>query len=233
VLLEVDAISAGYGKVAVLHGVSLGIEAGECVAILGSNNAGKSTLLRVISGLIPGRDGRVRFDEQDITAEPSSRRVGRGLVHVPEGRHVFADLTVEENLLLGGLRLGNGKARRAKMADMYETFEVLSRLRLRQAGTLSGGEQQVVVIARGLMAEPKILFLDEPTLGLSPVAVEAVLEVLLGIRKSGTTMVVVEQNVQLCFDLCSRGYVLRQGRVVIADRMEKLTGEELKRAYFA
>jgi branched-chain amino acid transport system ATP-binding protein len=233
VLLEVDGISAGYGKVAVLHDVSLGIEAGECVAILGSNNAGKSTLLRVISGLIPGRGGRVRFDEQDITADPSSHRVRWGLVHVPEGRHVFADLTVEENLLLGGLRLGNGKARRAKMTDIYETFEVLRRLRLRQAGTLSGGEQQVVAIARGLMAEPKILLLDEPTLGLSPVAVDGVLEVLLGIRKSGTTMVVVEQNVQLCFDLCSRGYVLRQGRVVIADSMDKLTGEDLKRAYFA
>ena len=232
-LLEVDGISAGYGKVAVLHDVSLGIEAGECVAILGSNNAGKSTLLRVLSGLIPGRGGRVRFDERDITADPSGRRVQRGLVHVPEGRHVFADLTVEENLLLGGLRLRSGKVRRAKLGGMYEMFEVLRRLRLRQAGTLSGGEQQVLVIARGLMAEPKILLLDEPTLGLSPVAVDGVLEVLLGIRKSGTTMVVVEQNVQLCFDLCRRGYVLRQGRVVIAESMEKLTGEELKRAYFA
>lgn len=232
-LLEVDGISAGYGKVAVLHGVTLGIESGECVAILGSNNAGKSTLLRLISGLIPNRGGRVRFDGHDITADPSSRRVERGLVHVPEGRHVFPDLTVEENLLLGGLRLGTGRARRAKMAEMYDTFEVLRRLRLRQAGTLSGGEQQVVVIARGLMAEPKVLFLDEPTLGLSPVAVDGVLEVLLGIRKSGTTMVVVEQNVQLCFDLCSRGYVLRQGRVVIAASMDNLTGEELRRAYFA
>ncbi|MFI5279916.1 MAG: ABC transporter ATP-binding protein [Gemmatimonadales bacterium] len=232
-LLEVEGISAGYGKVAVLHGVTLGVDAGECVAILGSNNAGKSTLLRVISGLIPERGGRVRFDDQDITADPSGRRVRRGLVQVPEGRHVFADLTVEENLLLGGLRLRGGQARRAKLTEMYETFAILRGLRLRQAGTLSGGEQQVVVIARGLMAEPRILLLDEPTLGLSPVAVDGVLEVLLGIRTSGTTMVVVEQNVQLCFDLCSRGYVLRQGRVVIADSMEKLTAEELKRAYFA
>jgi branched-chain amino acid transport system ATP-binding protein len=116
---------------------------------------------------------------------------------------------------------------------MYETFPLLRRLRLRQAGTLSGGEQQVVVIARGLMAEPKILLLDEPSLGLSPVAVDRVLEVLVGIRQTGTTMVVVEQNVQLCFDLCSRGYVLRQGRVVMADSMEKLSAEGLKRAYFA
>ncbi len=232
-LLEVDGISAGYGKVAVLHDVSLGIDAGECVAILGSNSAGKSTLLRVLSGLIPARGGRVRFDEHDITADPSGRRVRRGIVHVPEGRHVFADLTVEENLLLGGLRLRSGKARRAKLSEMYDTFALLHRFRLRQAGTLSGGEQQVVVIARGLMAEPKILLLDEPSLGLSPVAVGGVLDVLLGIRRSGTTMVVVEQNVQLCFDLCSRGYVLRQGRVVIADSMEKLTGEALKRAYFA
>ena len=232
-LLEVERIDAGYGKVAVLHDVSLGIEAGECVAILGSNNAGKSTLLRVISGLIPGRGGRVRFDGHDITADPSGSRVRRGLVQVPEGRHVFADLTVEENLLLGGLRLSSSRARRAKLTEMYDTFALLHPLRLRQAGTLSGGEQQVAVIARGLMAEPRILLLDEPTLGLSPVAVDGVLEVLLGIRKSGTTMVVVEQNVQLCFDLCSRGYVLRQGRVVIADSMTQLTAEELKRAYFA
>jgi len=233
VLLEVDGISAGYGKIAVLHGVSLGIGAGECVAILGSNNAGKTTLLRVLSGLIPGRGGRVRFDEQDITADPAGSRVRRGLVQVPEGRHVFPDLTVEENLLLGGLRLRGNRARRAKLTEMYETFALLRRLRLRQAGTLSGGEQQVVVIARGLMAEPKILLLDEPTLGLSPVAVDGVLDVLVGIRAGGTTMVVVEQNVQLCFDLCSRGYVLRQGRVVIADSMDRLTAEELKRAYFA
>lgn len=232
-LLEVDGISAGYGKVAVLHDVSLRIGAGECVAILGSNSAGKSTLLRVISGLIPARGGRVGFDEHDITADPSGRRVRRGIVHVPEGRHVFADLTVEENLLLGGLRLGSSAARRAKLGEMYDTFALLSPLRLRQAGTLSGGEQQVVAIARGLMAEPKILLLDEPSLGLSPVAVDGVLDVLAGIRKSGTTMVVVEQNVQLCFDLCSRGYVLKQGRIIIADRIEKLTAEELKRAYFA
>lgn len=232
-LLDVQRLSAGYGSVAVLHEVSVQIGAGECVAILGSNNAGKSTLLRVVSGLIPGRGGRVLFDGEDITTESSGRRVVRGLVHVPEGRHVFADLTVEENLLLGGLRLRSGRARRAKVTEMYETFPILQRLRQRQAGTLSGGEQQVAVIARGLMAEPKILLLDEPTLGLSPVAVDGVLDVLLGIRKGGMTMVVVEQNVQLCFDLCSRGYVLRQGRVVITDTMDKLSAEDLKRAYFA
>jgi branched-chain amino acid transport system ATP-binding protein len=154
-------------------------------------------------------------------------------VQVPEGRHVFADLTVEENLLLGGLRLEGGRARRSRLAEMYDVFPPLRSMRLRLAGTLSGGEQQLVVIARGLMAQPKILFLDEPSLGLSPVAVDRVLEVLLGIRDTGTTMVVVEQNVQFCFDLCSRGYVLRQGRVVMAETMDKLSPDDLKRAYFA
>jgi branched-chain amino acid transport system ATP-binding protein len=233
VLLDVDGVSAGYGRVAVLREVSLSVDAGECVAVLGSNNAGKSTLLRVISGLIQGRGGTLRFDGHDIGGDSPGRRVSRGLVQVPEGRHVFADLTVEENLLLGGLRLRSGARRRAKLAEMYDAFPLVAGLRLRQAGTLSGGEQQVVVIARGLMAEPKVLLLDEPTLGLSPVAVERVLEVLLDIRKSRTTMVVVEQNVQLCFDLCSRGYVLRQGRVVMAESMDRLSAGELKRAYFA
>ena len=232
-LLDVQAVTAGYGKVAVLHEVSLGVAAGECVAILGSNNAGKSTLLRVLSGIVPARGGKVLFDNHDITADSPGRRVRRGLVQIPEGRHVFADLTVEENLLLGGLRLGSGRSRRVRLAEMYDTFPLLRGMRLRHAGTLSGGEQQLVAVTRGLMAEPKILFLDEPSLGLSPVAVDRVLDVLVDIRKTGTTMVIVEQNVQLCFDLCSRGYVLRQGRVVIAESMEKLSAEELKRAYFA
>ena len=232
-LLELEALSAGYGKIAVLHEVSLEVASGECVALLGSNNAGKTTLLRVISGLVASRGGRVKFGGEDIGAEPPKRRVGRGLVQVPEGRHVFADLTVEENLLLGGLRLGNVAKRRARLAQMYDSFPLLARLRMRRAGVLSGGEQQVVAIGRGLMAEPRILMLDEPTLGLSPVAVDRVEDVLSSIRKAGTTMVIVEQNVQLCFELCSRGYVLRQGRVAMAGSMDRLSAEDLKQAYFA
>lgn len=232
-LLEVRAVTAGYGKVAVLHDVSLGVAAGDCVAILGSNNAGKSTLLRVVSGLLPAREGRVLLAGDDITGDPAGRRVARGLVQVPEGRHVFGDLTVEENLLLGGLRLGRGRARRARLAEIFDRFPLLYGMRLRLAGTLSGGEQQLVAIARGLMADPRVLLLDEPSLGLSPVAVDRVLDALLGVRKTGTTMVIVEQNVQLCFELCSRAYVLRQGRVTVAERMDRLSAEELRRAYFA
>jgi branched-chain amino acid transport system ATP-binding protein len=233
VLLDVQDLTAGYGKVAVLHEVSLGVAAGECVAVLGANNAGKSTLLKVISGLMPARRGKVLFDGADITADSPRGRVARGIIQIPEGRHVFPDLTVEENLLMGGLRLGAGKRRWTKLAEIYDTFPPLPPMRTRQAGTLSGGEQQLLVIARGLMAVPRILLLDEPSLGLSPVAIDRVLEVLLPIRDTGTTMLVIEQNAQFCFDLCSRGYVLRRGQVVTAGKMEKLSTEELKRAYFS
>jgi branched-chain amino acid transport system ATP-binding protein len=187
----------------------------------------------VISGLMPPRAGTVSLEGEDITGDAPGRRVVRGLIQVPEGRHVFADLTVEENLLVGGLRLASRRARRDRLAQILDTFPLLRGLRLRQAGTLSGGQQQLVVIARGLMAEPRILFLDEPSLGLSPVAIDQVLEVLRGIREKGMTMVIVEQNVQFCFELCRRGYVLRQGRVAIAAGMEQLSPDELRRAYFA
>ncbi len=232
-LLEVGQVTAGYGKVAVIHEIRLGVERGECVAVLGPNNAGKSTLLKVISGLLEPRAGRVFFDGEDITADSPKRRVGRGIIHVPEGRHVFADLSVEENLLVGGLRLGDRRARRAKLAEIYGIFPPLRAMRARLAGAMSGGEQQLLAIARGLMAEPRILLLDEPSLGLSPVAIDRVIEILVRIRDSGTTMLLIEQNAQLCFELCRRGYVLRNGRVVIADTTEKLSTEALQRAYFA
>jgi branched-chain amino acid transport system ATP-binding protein len=232
VLLEVRDLTAGYGKVAVLHGVSLGVDDGECVALLGPNNAGKSTLLRVISGLIAARAGRLAFDGHDITADTPTRRVARGIVHVPEGRHVFPDLSVEENLIVGGLRLARG-TRRRRLAEIYDILSPLHGIRAQLAGTLSGGQQQMLVIARGLMAEPRILILDEPSLGLSPLAIDRVMEVLRQIRERGTTMLLVEQSVQFCFDLCSRGYVLRNGRVVIAESIQRLSTEALQQAYFA
>lgn len=232
-LLDVRELTAGYGKVAVLHGVSLAVERGECVAILGPNNAGKSTLLRVLSGLLAPRAGRVVFDDRDITAASPKRRVAHGIVQVPEGRHVFADLSVEENLIVGGLRLGDGRARRAKLAEIYDLFPPLRAMRARLAGAMSGGEQQLLAIARGLMAEPRILLIDEPSLGLSPVAIDRVIDVLTRIRDAGTTMLLVEQNVQFCFALCRRGYVLRAGKVVITEAIETLSTEALVRAYFA
>lgn len=231
-LLEARAIDAGYGKVPVLHGVALGVAAGECVAILGPNNAGKSTLLKVLSGLVGVWRGSLLFEGADITPDGPSERVRRGLIQVPEGRHVFPDLTVAENLIVGGLRLGSRRARRARLERVYDSFKPLYKLRHRPAGVLSGGEQQLVAIARGLMAEPRVLMLDEPSLGLSPVAVDLVFGTLLGLKQESLTMIVVEQNVQFCFDLASRGYVLRQGRVVSqVEAMEHLTADELRQAY--
>jgi branched-chain amino acid transport system ATP-binding protein len=230
-LLAVDGLRAGYGQVEVLRGVSLAIDAGEIVALLGSNGAGKSTLINAVSGLVHANAGDVRFDGRDITRAHYKRIVEAGLVQVPEGRKLFPNLTVRENLELGAYR--RGRARRAE--NLERVFGIFPRLRERQqqkAGTLSGGEQQMCAIGRGLMGEPRLLVLDEPSLGLAPRIVDELFELIRTLNGHGLAILLVEQNVGQSLQIAHRAYVLENGALRFSGTpAELLASAELKRAY--
>ncbi len=213
-MLEVSALRAGYGPIEVLRGIDLTVAAGEIVALLGSNGAGKSTLNNNISGLYRPFGGNIRFDGKDIAGTPSMQIVGAGLVQVPEGRRVFPNLTVRDNLELGSYRRGK-PARAQNLERVLATFPRL-RERLRQAaGTLSGGEQQMLAIGRGLMAEPRLLILDEPSLGLSPLLVEEMFALIRRLNADGLAILLVEQNVMQSLTIAHRAYVLENGRIAL------------------
>jgi branched-chain amino acid transport system ATP-binding protein len=219
--LIVDDLVCGYGHIEALHGVSLRVDAGEAVAIVGANGAGKTTLLRAIVGLVAARRGQVRVDGQEVTRWPVERRVRAGVALAPQGRHVFGGLTVADNLLLGAYtRRGGAAATRSRLDEVLDLFPPLAG-RLRQlAGTLSGGEQQMLAIGRALISSPRLLLLDEPSLGLAPRAVADVIGALTTlVRGSGrprTTVVLVEQNAHAAFAVAGRGYVLDRGMVAVA-----------------
>jgi branched-chain amino acid transport system ATP-binding protein len=213
-LLEVDGLVAGYGQAQVLHGLSIRVAEGGVTALLGANGAGKSTLMKTLAGLLPVSSGRLRFMGQDISQVPSHRRVLDGLVMVPEGRWVFPTLSVAENLRLGAI---NPRARgqwRQTLDHVYHVFPRLQERERQAAGTLSGGEQQMLAIGRGLMSRPRLMLLDEPTLGLAPTLVDVIFELLATLRGEGRTLLVVEQNARRALALADRGYVLRTGRIV-------------------
>ena len=200
-LLELHQVVSGYGEVRVLHGVSLTVAAGSITALVGSNGAGKTTLMRVISGLLPLASGRIAFDGQDIGAAATHRRIGLGLALVPEGRLIFPDFTVEENLKVGAIAPHARPERDRRIEEMFDLFPRL-RERSRQAGgTLSGGEQQMLALARGMMACPRLLLLDEPSLGLAPIVVEQLFDVIPRIRDAGVTVFIVEQDVRSSLEL--------------------------------
>ncbi len=228
-LLRLDSVEAGYGDLVAVRDVSFEVRAGEVVALIGANGAGKTTTLRAITGLLPVRRGRIELDGQRIDGEPSSRIVGRGIAHVPEGRQLFPTMTVRENLELGA------RERATRAATLDTVFTLFPRLRERedqQAGTLSGGEQQMCAIGRGLMARPRLLVLDEPSLGLAPVMVKLIFERLVTINAAGTTVLLVEQNVARALALAHRGYVLENGRVVLEGPREALQqNAHVKQAY--
>jgi branched-chain amino acid transport system ATP-binding protein len=231
-LLRLEGIDAFYGDLQALAEVSLEVRDGEIVALVGANAAGKSTTLRVISGLVSPRRGRVVLGDEDLTGLPAHRRVDRGIVQVPEGRRLFPFMTVAENLVLGA-HAGRARGERATtLAHVYDLFPVLGERRTQLAGSLSGGEQQMCAIGRALMARPQILMLDEPTLGLAPVLVARIFETVRTINRQGVTVLLVEQNVRQALTLAHRACVLESGRLVLEGPARELLGDErLKRAY--
>lgn len=230
-LLNVQGIKSGYGVVEVLRGIDLHVMPGELVALLGSNGAGKTTLNLTLSGLVATRAGQVQFDGHDITGLHSRQVVVRGLIQVPEGRKVFPNLSVHENLELGAFT--RGRARRLQNLDMvYDTFARLKERVNQLAGTLSGGEQQMLAIGRGLMAEPRLLILDEPSLGLSPLLVEELFGLISQLRSNGLSILLVEQNVGQSLDIADRAYVMENGQIRFSGKPgELLASDTLRQAY--
>ena len=230
-LLEVDDMHTHYGAIEALKGVSLTVEPGEIVTLIGSNGAGKSTTLRSISGLTPASSGRVLFEGQEITREPAHKIVGRGIALSPEGRHCFHRMTVRENLDLGAYRRRGSEITQ----DLERVFDLFPRLQEREnqkAGTMSGGEQQMLAIGRALMARPQLLMLDEPSMGIAPILVQRIYETIGEINRSGVAILLVEQNANYALDISSRAYVLETGAIALRGESVKLRDDpEVQRAY--
>jgi len=231
-LLRAEAMTAGYGKMAILHGVSLIIAPGELVAVIGPNGAGKSTAFKVIVGFLKPTEGRVLFDGDDITGLRPDQVLRRGLAYVPQGRIVFPQMTVLENLEMGGYTERNPARIRAALERVYSLFPILAERRYQKAGTMSGGEQQMVAIGRALMTIPKLVLLDEPSLGLSPKYVSLIFEKLVEMKRSGYTLMLVEQNAAKALSVADRGYVLELGRNRFEGSGRTLLADpEVKRLY--
>jgi branched-chain amino acid transport system ATP-binding protein len=232
-LLELDGVSACYGKVEAIKGLTLRVGEGEIVTLLGANGAGKSTTLRTVSGLIKSSSGDIRFGQSSLADLSAEAIVRLGVAHVPEGRRVFPGLSVFENIALGSSNRKTTRAERAlEVRRMFEVFPEIEPFANALGWTLSGGQQQMVAIARGLMARPRLLLLDEPSLGLAPMVVQQVYRVISDIRRQGTTVLLVEQNAHMALSVADRGYVLETGRLVIEGRPEELwSNDEVRLAY--
>lgn len=224
--LELTHVEAFYGKIRALKGIDLNVEQGEIVTLIGANGAGKSTTLKAISGLMKlGPEAKITFDGEDITHLPPHEIAARGIAHVPEGRGIFAENTVLENLRMGAY-LSCSKARTQELLET--SLDLFPRLRERlrqQAGTLSGGEQQMLTMARGLMMEPKLMLLDEPSMGLAPVIVEQIFEIIADLHRRGITILLVEQNARMALQIAQRGYVIQTGRIALTDASERLQND--------
>lgn len=230
-LLEIRDLKVNYGQIQALKGISLDVQEGEAVAILGANGAGKTTLMRTISGLLRPSEGAIRYQDEDLAKVRPDQIVGRGISQSPEGRRVFGTLSVEENLDLGAYTRPMRHTATSRK-QVYEMFPRLEERRAQLAGTLSGGEQQMLAIGRALMSRPKLLLLDEPSLGLAPLIVRGIFESLGQIRKEGVTLLVVEQNARIALKLANRGYVLEVGNIVHADTAANLLASpEVQEAY--
>jgi branched-chain amino acid transport system ATP-binding protein len=230
-LLTVQGLCAGYGETEVLRGVDFSVEVGEIVAVLGSNGVGKSTLNRALSGVVRARAGSIRFDGEAIERAKPAEIVARGLIHVPEGRRIFPNLSVRENLDLGSYRRG-GHRRADNRERVFATFPRLFERQSQRAGTLSGGEQQMLAIGRGLMAEPKLIILDEPSLGLSPILVEELFALIGRINAGGMSVLLVEQNVVQSLEVANRAFILAEGQFVMSGNAADIGADPaLKRTY--
>ncbi len=231
-LLELEDLHVYYGNIHALKGVSLHVEAGEIVALLGANGAGKSTTLNTVSGLLRPRSGTVRLEGDDLTRVPPHRIVERGVVQVPEGRRIFGQLTVLENLEMGAFTRTDPQGVKEDLERVFTLFPRLKERAGQVAGTLSGGEQQMLAIGRALMARPRVLLMDEPSMGLAPLLVEQIFDAIQEINRQGTTILLVEQNAYMALQVAHRGYVLQTGQVVLSGPAEQLReNPEVKRAY--
>jgi len=221
-LLDISGLTSHYGRIEALHGLSVQVEAGQLVALVGANGAGKTTLLRAISGVQPISAGTIRYDGQDITRLGAEKRVRLGIAQVPEGRQVFGPLSVEDNLRLGAITRGRDPEIEKDIEAAYDRFPILKQKRLQAAGTLSGGQQQMVAMSRALMSRPRLLLLDEPSMGLAPLLVEEIFNAIKSLKATGTTIFLVEQNAFAALSIADYGYVLETGKVAFSG-----TGQDL------
>ncbi len=230
-ILNIENLSCYYGKIRALEELSLSIDEGETVALIGANGAGKTTLLRTISGLNPSKEGSISYNGEDITTLPSDMRVKRGIAQVPEGRGLFSVLSVEDNLMLGAYSRSDSDIK-SDLASVYGRFPILKEKKDEYAGTLSGGQQQMVAVGRALMSRPKLLLLDEPSMGLAPIIVDDIFAVIEELRRGGTTIFIVEQNAFLALKHSDRAYVLENGKVVSSGKSSDLLSDDsIKEAY--
>ncbi|MBV6699482.1 ABC transporter ATP-binding protein [Kitasatospora aureofaciens] len=231
-LLEVEDLRVAYGKIEAVKGISFTVNQGEVTTLIGTNGAGKTTTLRTLSGLLKPTAGRITFDGQDLSTVPAHKIVSLGLAHSPEGRHIFPRMTIEENLLLGAFLRSDAAGIAADVERAYGLFPILGERRKQAAGTLSGGEQQMLAMGRALMSQPKLLMLDEPSMGLSPLMMQKIMATIVELKAGGTTILLVEQNAQAALSLSDQGYVMETGRIVLTGTgADLLHDESVRKAY--
>lgn len=231
-MLKVNNLSVQYGMIQAVKDVSFEVNEGEIVTLIGANGAGKSTILRSLSGLVRPTAGSIEYLGQDITKTPARKIVERRLIQVPEGRHIFKGLTVQENLDLGAFTRKGKDGLKEDLDKIFERFPILAERRNQDASTLSGGEQQMLAMGRALMSQPKLLLLDEPSMGLAPIFIKEIFRIIQDIQKQGTTILLIEQNAKVALEIASRGYVLETGKVVLSDTGENLLkSDEVQKAY--
>ncbi|WP_146553743.1 MULTISPECIES: ABC transporter ATP-binding protein [Rummeliibacillus] len=233
-ILEIDHINTYYGGIHALRGITLDVDQGEIVTLIGSNGAGKSTTLKSVSGLVKVKSGSIKFKNQDITNKPAHETTLLGMAHVPEGRRIFSNLTVKENLLMGAFSVKKKNVIEERIERVYDYFPILKERLNQKGGTMSGGEQQMLAIGRALMMKPEVLMLDEPSMGLAPIIVEKIFHIIDQLNQDGMTILLVEQNAYQALSIANRGYVIQNGEIVLSGKGHDLIeNDEIREAYLA